>query len=71
MKKDEKPYFTIRERMVITLTIFIIQMIKPWEYDHQFTKFWDEIKSLLSNNEPTTHGQQSTMNYEGQQTKNK
>ena len=27
----------------------MIQMVKPWQYDHQFTKFWDEIKELISN----------------------
>lgn len=38
---------SIRERIIVTLVIFIIQMLKPWEYDHQFTKFWDEIKSQI------------------------
>lgn len=46
--KEDKP-IDIRERIVITLVIFLIQMIKPWEYSHQFTKFWDELKENLTN----------------------
>lgn len=44
MDKDNK--LNIRERLVLVLVIFLIQMIKPWEYNHQFNKFWEEIKEL-------------------------
>lgn len=36
-----------RHKIVITLVVFLIQMIEPWEYSHQFTKFWDELKENL------------------------
>ncbi len=38
---------SIRERIVVVLVVFLIQVIKPWEYDHQFTKFWDELKAII------------------------
>lgn len=44
MEKENK--LNIREKIVLVLVIFLIQMIKPWEYSHQFTKFWEEIKEL-------------------------
>ena len=43
----ESKKISTREKIVIVLVIFIIQMVKPWEYDHQFTKFWDELKELI------------------------
>lgn len=43
----EKDYLNLRERVVLILVIFLIQMIKPWEYSHQFTKFWDELKEII------------------------
>lgn len=42
-KKSEKP-LTARERLVIILTLFLIKMLNPWEYDHQFSEFWASIK---------------------------
>ena len=47
---DDNKYanLTIREELVVQLTIFLIQMIHPWEYSHQYDKFWGEIKELLS-----------------------
>lgn len=45
MEKENK--ITIREKIVIILVIFMIKMIKPFEYDHQFTHFWEEIKENL------------------------
>lgn len=37
-----------RERIVIILVIFLIRMLKPWTYDHQFTEFFSEIKLSMS-----------------------
>ncbi len=45
MEKIEQTTISRREKIVIILVVFLIKMIKPWEYDHQFTKFWDEIKA--------------------------
>lgn len=39
---------TLREKFVIVLVVFLIQMVKPWEYDHQFKKFWEEIKDIIT-----------------------
>ena len=39
---------TIKEKLVIILVIFLIKMIKPWQYDHQFDKFWSEINDAIS-----------------------
>lgn len=36
-----------RERLTVILIIFLIKMIKPWQYDHQFEKFWGEVKENL------------------------
>lgn len=46
MKENEKQIST-REKIVIILAIFLIKMIKPWEFDHQFNKFWEEIKENM------------------------
>ena len=35
--------------IVITLTIFLIKMLAPWEYDHQFKDFWEQIRTNLTN----------------------
>ncbi len=48
MTKIIPPTITIREKLVILLCVFIIQMVKPWEYDHQFSKFWEEIKGVIN-----------------------
>lgn len=49
MKKEER--LTIREKIALKLTIFLIQMVHPWEYSHQFQKFWDDIKETLKENQ--------------------
>ena len=47
MNKEEQK-INVREKIVIILVVFIIKMIKPWEYDHQFKNFWDELKEQIS-----------------------
>lgn len=47
MKNGKDEGLTIRERIVLTLTIFIIQMIHPWEYSHQYKQFWEQLKALM------------------------
>lgn len=42
-KKTDATPFSSRERFVIILVIFLCKMIRPWEYDHQFKEFWDEL----------------------------
>lgn len=38
---------TIREKITIRLVIFLIQLLKPFEYEHQFKEFFNEIKELV------------------------
>ena len=38
---------TTREKIVIRLVIFLVQMLKPFEYDHQFKEFFNEVKELI------------------------
>lgn len=45
----EHNQFNWREKFVITICVFLIQMIKPWQYDHQFKNFWDELKEIIKN----------------------
>jgi len=48
MAKEQKDIpLTIREKIVIRLVLFVIQMIEPYEYDHQFTNYYKEMKELL------------------------
>lgn len=42
----EKP-IPVRMRLVIVLTLFLIKMIAPWQYDHQFKEFWAEVKAAI------------------------
>ena len=42
----EKTTLNFKEKMVLVLVIFLIKMIKPWQYDHQFDHFWADLKSL-------------------------
>lgn len=46
MKPTKESSLTIREKIVLTLTIFLIQMLHPWEFSHQYDKFWQELKDL-------------------------
>ena len=46
IKEHEKP-LTIREKLVIKILIVIVQMLKPYEYEHQFEQFYDDIKSTM------------------------
>ncbi len=42
-----KEELTIREKIVIRFVLFVIQMIKPYEYEHQFEKYYAEMKELI------------------------
>ena len=48
MRTDESAPITTREKLVVVLVVFLIKMLKPWEYDHQFKEFWSEIKDNLA-----------------------
>lgn len=47
MKVEKEDGLTIRERIVLTLTVFIIQMVHPWEYSHQYKQFWEQLQKLM------------------------
>lgn len=42
-----KSEFSYREKLVVILIVLLIKIIKPWEYDHQFTEFWKQINECL------------------------
>jgi len=44
MEKDE---LTIREKIVIRLVMFTIQLLHPYKYDHQFKEYYNEMKELI------------------------
>jgi len=46
---EDKKQFNWREKFVVVLVVFLIQMIKPWQYDHQFKEFWQELKDIIKN----------------------
>lgn len=48
LKEEEKKSLTIREKIVLTLFVFIVQMLKPYSYDHEFEAYWQEIKDLMN-----------------------
>lgn len=49
-------FLNTKEKVVTILVIFLIKMLKPWEYDHQFTQFWDELKSVMDESEIIVSG---------------
>lgn len=42
-----KEEITIKEKIVIRLVIFLIQLLKPFQYEHQFKNFFNEMKDLI------------------------
>lgn len=46
-KLQETP-ITTREKITIRLVLFLIQMIHPYEYEHQFKEYFSEMKELIS-----------------------
>lgn len=47
-KKDKiNAPLSIREKIVVKLVIFLITVLRPWEYNHQFTEFFQAIKEDL------------------------
>ncbi len=48
MNEDKKSkIITNREKLTIILVIFLIKMLQPWEFEHKFKEFWEEVKSNL------------------------
>lgn len=46
--KDHDKAISIREKITIRLVLFLIQMIHPYEYEHQFKEYFSEMKELIS-----------------------
>lgn len=42
-----KSEFSAREKLVIVLIMFIINLLKPWKYNHEQKQFFDEVYSLI------------------------
>jgi hypothetical protein len=43
---EPKADLTTRERLVVWLILWLIEILQPWEYSHQQTEFINEIKQL-------------------------
>ncbi len=44
---EPKADLTARERVVIYLFLWLINILSPWEYSHQQTEFIKSIKDLI------------------------
>jgi len=53
MKDKDKP-LTIREKVAILLVFYMLKIVAPYEYEYQFTSFYDEIKELIKTKEQAT-----------------
>lgn len=38
---------SIREKLAIRFLMIIVQILAPWEYEHQFDAMWADIKRQL------------------------
>ena len=47
MTKKSKEPLSIREKIVIKLVMFLIQVIEPYEYEHQFSNHFKEMDTLI------------------------
>jgi len=36
-----------REVLVVYLVLFVIQILKPWQYGHEQKEFFEELKSII------------------------
>ena len=44
---QDKNDLKAREVLVVYLVLFLIQILKPWQYSHQQKEFFDEIKAII------------------------
>jgi len=44
---NEKDKLNLREKLAITLIIFAIKIIKPYQYDHEHKELFQKFDSLL------------------------
>lgn len=42
-----KSDFSPKERLVVILILFIINLLKPWKYSHEQKEFFDDIYTIL------------------------
>lgn len=42
-----KSEFSAREKLCIVLIMFIINLLKPWKYNHEQKQFFDDVYVLL------------------------
>lgn len=42
-----KSEFSAREKLCIVLIMFIINLLKPWKYNHEQKQFFDDVYTLL------------------------
>lgn len=36
-----------KEKIVTMLVLFLVRVLKPWQYDHQFDALFKEIKDVM------------------------
>ncbi len=39
---------TTKERLVVKLIMFVIKMLEPYEYEHQFKAFYEDISKEVN-----------------------
>jgi hypothetical protein len=37
-----------KEKIVTLLVLFLVRVLKPWQYDHQFDGLFKEIKEIMN-----------------------
>ncbi len=45
-KEKMNENLTIKERLVVRLVMFLIKMIEPYEYEHQFKELYEDISTI-------------------------
>ena len=45
--KLDKSELNTREKLTIVLVLFIINLLKPWQYSHQQDEFYEQVYDLI------------------------
>ena len=56
--QETKP-ISAREKIVVVLVLFLIKILKPWEYDHQYDKYFASIVELMEKGKLTDKVEQN------------
>lgn len=50
MTKDNVRPLSAREKLATLVLLMFLKILSPWEYEHQYSEFFDQIKQLLKEN---------------------